>query len=109
MIRRPPRSTLFPYTTLFRSTSLLSSAAVRVWPHDGHLTVSSSGTLSPFLRCHRLPDQRGRYSPAKRKVSGTESAQKSNPTLGERCSTVHRGSFSWALAFPSRGSRLSLR
>src|SRR3712207_7858498 len=24
MIRRPPRSTLFPYTTLFRSVSLLS-------------------------------------------------------------------------------------
>src|SRR5258707_5704328 len=24
MIRRPPRSTLFPYTTLFRSTSLCS-------------------------------------------------------------------------------------
>src|SRR3989442_10735927 len=24
MIRRPPRSTLFPYTTLFRSTRLLS-------------------------------------------------------------------------------------
>src|SRR3712207_7634130 len=24
MIRRPPRSTLFPYTTLFRSTGLLS-------------------------------------------------------------------------------------
>src|SRR3712207_8851870 len=27
MIRRPPRSTLFPYTTLFRSSSLLRSAA----------------------------------------------------------------------------------
>src|SRR3712207_8732608 len=26
MIRRPPRSTLFPYTTLFRSRSLLPSA-----------------------------------------------------------------------------------
>src|SRR3712207_8498063 len=25
MIRRPPRSTLFPYTTLFRSTNLLTS------------------------------------------------------------------------------------
>src|SRR5436853_5067285 len=25
MIRRPPRSTLFPYTTLFRSSELLSS------------------------------------------------------------------------------------
>src|SRR3712207_8113411 len=28
MIRRPPRSTLFPYTTLFRSESTLSSRAV---------------------------------------------------------------------------------
>src|SRR5258708_26670783 len=27
MIRRPPRSTLFPYTTLFRSTLTLSNAA----------------------------------------------------------------------------------
>src|SRR2546430_7407910 len=26
MIRRPPRSTLFPYTTLFRSSLLLASA-----------------------------------------------------------------------------------
>src|SRR2546425_5031914 len=26
MIRRPPRSTLFPYTTLFRSTSALEQA-----------------------------------------------------------------------------------
>src|SRR3989441_399078 len=28
MIRRPPRSTLFPYTTLFRSPALASSAVV---------------------------------------------------------------------------------
>src|SRR5258707_7535083 len=28
MIRRPPRSTLFPYTTLFRSRDLVLSAAV---------------------------------------------------------------------------------
>src|SRR2546426_5808735 len=27
MIRRPPRSTLFPYTTLFRSLSLIASDA----------------------------------------------------------------------------------
>src|SRR3712207_8648618 len=31
MIRRPPRSTLFPYTTLFRS----SPAAVLGWPGRG--------------------------------------------------------------------------
>src|SRR3712207_6981054 len=30
MIRRPPRSTLFPYTTLFRSPTLLLRQAVRV-------------------------------------------------------------------------------
>src|SRR2546426_6488484 len=30
MIRRPPRSTLFPYTTLFRSLALLLTAALRV-------------------------------------------------------------------------------
>src|SRR3712207_7602400 len=28
MIRRPPRSTLFPYTTLFRSSSIRSPAAL---------------------------------------------------------------------------------
>src|SRR3712207_8443233 len=32
MIRRPPRSTLFPYTTLFRSAGALAAAFVRS-PH----------------------------------------------------------------------------
>src|ERR1043165_6942997 len=30
MIRRPPRSTLFPYTTLFRSATLVSSTSPRL-------------------------------------------------------------------------------
>src|SRR2546426_10988631 len=30
MIRRPPRSTLFPYTTLFRSTSTVSTCKAAV-------------------------------------------------------------------------------
>src|SRR5256885_9232213 len=46
MIRRPPRSTLFPYTTLFRSdagaqrlrTSLLGSKPLGIGRHD-HLVV----------------------------------------------------------------------
>src|SRR5256885_9198797 len=32
MIRRPPRSTLFPYTTLFRSCLLLAWPGRRRWP-----------------------------------------------------------------------------
>src|SRR3712207_9575839 len=34
MIRRPPRSTLFPYTTLFRSLVLLLHAAVELHAPD---------------------------------------------------------------------------
>src|SRR5436305_15169739 len=33
MLRRPPRSTLFPYTTLFRSMSNIQTGAERM-PHD---------------------------------------------------------------------------
>src|SRR5690242_21404702 len=32
MIRRPPRSTLFPYTTLFRSPTLLHDRAITLPP-----------------------------------------------------------------------------
>src|SRR3712207_9597031 len=46
MIRRPPRSTLFPYTTLFRSR--LTKRAVRV--------ASAVGVLSAKLEG---PDRRG--------------------------------------------------
>src|SRR3712207_7937078 len=37
MIRRPPRSTLFPYTTLFRSCTVVpcpTSLSMRMWPPD---------------------------------------------------------------------------
>src|SRR3712207_7894510 len=35
MIRRPPRSTLFPYTTLFRSFSLLGRTALEAFRAEG--------------------------------------------------------------------------
>src|SRR3712207_7520789 len=35
MIRRPPRSTLFPYTTLFRSSHLVHLTAFEAWVHKG--------------------------------------------------------------------------
>src|SRR2546430_6424571 len=41
MIRRPPRSTLFPYTTLFRSRSSLP------WSSTSSAAVSSSAPWSP--------------------------------------------------------------
>src|SRR3712207_7988453 len=44
MIRRPPRSTLFPYTTLFRSAELSGLSLLR------------------FLRRRRLPDRAPEFS-----------------------------------------------
>src|SRR3712207_8109238 len=41
MIRRPPRSTLFPYTTLFRSAGVIRDAGslLHVVGHDDHRVV----------------------------------------------------------------------
>src|SRR3712207_8724102 len=52
MIRRPPRSTLFPYTTLFRSrvceygsVSVDEFMAVETYSHVMHIVSSVSGEL----------------------------------------------------------------
>src|SRR3712207_8485136 len=53
MIRRPPRSTLFPYTTLFRSDLVRVSGVT--WPvAEGHTVAFRTGTgtwldLMPFV------------------------------------------------------------
>src|SRR5260370_23531095 len=48
MIRRPPRSTLFPYTTLFRShpAFVLIVRAGVVWSGVGTLAVALGGSAS---------------------------------------------------------------
>src|SRR2546421_5765491 len=61
MIRRPPRSTLFPYTTLFRSADLLDDVLGDrdVGPHrrrrrDERVPVSRRGELQPAKDIQRL-------------------------------------------------------
>src|SRR3712207_8768193 len=65
MIRRPPRSTLFPYTTLFRSSALLTPIALGYlvwlevagratlghlgWGHDLLLAATGLVTVVPLL------------------------------------------------------------
>ena len=53
MIRRPPRSTLFPYTTLFRSDLVVEVAIVRPGPIQGDM-------VHPYLR-RRNGDERTEY------------------------------------------------
>src|SRR5689334_24152142 len=43
MIRRPPRSTLFPYTTLFRSLVLRADVAAAVARVEDHVHAGETG------------------------------------------------------------------
>src|SRR5260370_1063453 len=56
MIRRPPRSTLFPYTTLFRSSLLAIALGLSILGSCGGLVVASSLLLFPdAVRTRLLP------------------------------------------------------
>src|SRR2546426_8076757 len=57
MIRRPPRSTLFPYTTLFRSRhgGIRGDEA----EHGGHVRVNHTGALGDAANVKR-PAPRGK-------------------------------------------------
>src|SRR3712207_6898683 len=55
MIRRPPRSTLFPYTTLFRSDRLGALADLLVDRHllDDARLLADDGLLGPLRHLER--------------------------------------------------------
>src|SRR3989441_2043418 len=44
MIRRPPRSTLFPYTTLFRSVQAHDRVAALIWERGAGETLASGSS-----------------------------------------------------------------
>src|SRR2546421_2642119 len=72
MIRRPPRSTLFPYTTLFRSLSVPAmSAGLSVLPPSPPTTTS---------RKHAPPKLDSEYSPAIGSTKGIHTLKE--PALG---------------------------
>src|SRR5260370_4948673 len=52
MIRRPPRSTLFPYTTLFRSHGRPLCRAARPVPHGPHQCAHRSEEHTSELQSH---------------------------------------------------------
>src|SRR2546422_2715240 len=68
MIRRPPRSTLFPYTTLFRS-----NAERREEPDAGRAPEESGEQVFP----HRILRHRGehRHDPVRDRAQGARSEE----------------------------------
>src|SRR5690625_6684029 len=58
MIRRPPRSTLFPYTTLFRSQGRFAEAAGAHSAGGGRRTCRRTGARRCGHRAGRLGDRK---------------------------------------------------
>src|SRR3712207_7788257 len=75
MIRRPPRSTLFPYTTLFRSASFAGRYA--------RLGAQSQGTCG---KCHGLGRHQDAIAPGRLAVPQTQ-APVARQRLQDRKST----------------------
>src|SRR2546422_3662119 len=79
MIRRPPRSTLFPYTTLFRS--LACARGLRPWPRG----------LREGVRAHPGPGQRAGHHPlARRHVRSRARSEEHTSELQSRLHLVCR-------------------
>src|SRR5688572_31859272 len=53
MIRRPPRSTLFPYTTLFRSRGLFGSDLFPPWSRPPAEVAGASERVPPATQADR--------------------------------------------------------
>src|SRR5258708_9531421 len=73
MIRRPPRSTLFPYTTLFRSVLISTDTGRRHF--DGHRAATACGDSRVFGSRRRVPHSRARSRTARRSEEHTSELQ----------------------------------
>src|SRR3712207_6867631 len=62
MIRRPPRSTLFPYTTLFRSREVVVVGAVLLHDDDDVLDLLEPRRTRSLRGLVPVEDERGRGS-----------------------------------------------
>src|SRR5256885_6296205 len=92
MIRRPPRSTLFPYTTLFRSRHHAVQGAAPQASDDERDTVLRSHGY-PFEREHPILHQAAMNDPSRRHVSlfsGNARSEEHTSELQSPCNLVCR-------------------
>src|SRR2546427_8819575 len=94
MIRRPPRSTLFPYTTLFRSGPALAAAVPLLAPvlqgdapapcvRKGDVDRRAGGALDPLYARGRSPADRSGARGARRRA-GPAGPRRRSPRLEGR-------------------------
>src|SRR5260221_5035609 len=102
MIRRPPRSTLFPYTTLFRSAShrLAAQRSIRAADLQGEAFVrTSAGSGAHIDRSEEHTSELQSHSDLvcrllleKKKTCKRKVPEPSEPGTRRRASQAHRGS-----------------
>src|SRR2546421_1323707 len=76
MIRRPPRSTLFPYTTLFRS----SRAHSGIFRETNPVTITKCVLIMSYAISQRIRFSRARFD---RRVSATSRNERSEEHTSE--------------------------
>src|SRR3989442_10646351 len=90
MIRRPPRSTLFPYTTLFRSTAggglegsgrRVTGGRGRSWPGASRGRSAAGDRKSKRLKSNHVPNSYAVFCFKKKKKNRKTRIRGSNPTL----------------------------
>src|SRR3989442_5411305 len=78
MIRRPPRSTLFPYTTLFRSDRIVDPAEMNLWQLVGPLRLYHDDAIRP---AHAVLRRAGGIPQRVMDLTSCESSQASRPWM----------------------------
>src|SRR3712207_9179829 len=77
MLRRPPRSTLFPYTTLFRST--IGDDGGIDWAQAEALAFASLLVQGPPIRLTGQDPERGPFSQRPLSLHDTKTGEKYTP------------------------------
>src|ERR1039458_4239566 len=91
MIRRPPRSTLFPYTTLFRSEGVGNSILIK---------LNQIGTVTETLRCIEMAKQNNYTA-----VVSHRSGETDDTTIADFCVATGVGQLKTGSA--CRGERIA--
>src|SRR5258708_19477084 len=80
MIRRPPRSTLFPYTTLFRSRATRDWAAIRLRRGIGYV-IQEAGLFPHFTVAENVGLVPGLENWPKEKIGRAQRLNSSHQTI----------------------------
>src|SRR5256885_7908745 len=90
MIRRPPRSTLFPYTTLFRSSPSTHSRTGRIAEADRNTHFQSSTCAVPFAGMRRNSSSDANMDSSSMRTTVVRRSEEHTSELQSPCNLVCR-------------------